>query len=164
LHDEISIDHFANPDKTPCFVCSWHRRKRLFDLTRQLDCNKLALGHHMDDAIETVMMNMIYHGSISSLPAKLKMFNGRVYLIRPLIELMQKEMLHIAQLKGYPKLKKECPYNDATRRTSMRRLIDGIEDMNHLARKNLFRSMGNINSEYLPGGMLLEDPDVAPEI
>lgn len=152
-HVEMSVDLFSSTDKTPCFVCSWHRRKRLFDLTRELNCNKLALGHHMDDAIETMLMNMIYHGSVSSLPAKLKMFNGRVYLIRPLIEFTQREMLHIAFIKGYPRLKRECPYNDATRRNSIRNLVDGIESLNMLARKNLFRSMGKINFEYLPHGL-----------
>lgn len=153
-HEEISVNLFSNPDKAPCFVCSWHRRKRLFDLTSELDCNKLALGHHMDDAIETMLMNMIYHGSVSSLPASLKMFNGRVHLIRPLIEFTQREMLHIAAIKGYPQLKRVCPYNDVTRRTTIRNLVDEIESLNGLARKNIFRSMGNINVEYLPGGLL----------
>jgi tRNA(Ile)-lysidine synthase TilS/MesJ len=81
------------------------------------------------------------------------MFNGRVYLIRPLIEFTQREMLHIAAIKGYPQLKQVCPYNDATRRTTIRNLVDNIEGLNGLARKNIFRSMGNINIEYLPNGL-----------
>lgn len=154
-HEEISVNIFSDPDKTPCFVCSWYRRKRLFELTRELNCNKLAFGHHMDDAIETMLMNMIYHGSVSSLPANLKMFNGRVYLIRPLIEFTQREMLHISAIKGYPQLKQVCPYNDATRRTTIRNLVDIIEGLNGLARKNIFRSMENINFEYLPNGLMI---------
>ena len=70
----IEPDLEKDPSKSVCFVCSWHRRKVLFDLTRELNFNKLALGHHRNDAIETLLMNMIYHGSVSSLPYSLKMF------------------------------------------------------------------------------------------
>jgi tRNA 2-thiocytidine biosynthesis protein TtcA len=163
INDNISVDLFLNPQKAPCFVCSWYRRKRLFDLTRELNCNKLALGHHMDDALETMLMNMIYHGTISSLPAKLKMFNGRVYLIRPLIELMQKEMVHIAAMRGYPQLKKPCPYDDKTRRNTMRELVNKLESLNPLARKNMFRSMDNVFQEYLPSGLSGDDHSVSAE-
>ena len=76
-----------DPSKTACFICSWHRRKELFKLTKELNCNKLALGHHRNDAIETLLMNMIYHGSISSLPYTLDMFEGRIRLIRPMMDL-----------------------------------------------------------------------------
>jgi tRNA 2-thiocytidine biosynthesis protein TtcA len=74
----IEPDLEKDTSKNACFVCSWHRRKKLFDLTRELDFNKLALGHHRNDALETLLMNMIYHGSISSLPYSLVMFGGRV--------------------------------------------------------------------------------------
>jgi len=54
--ENVSIDINANPEKSKCFVCSWYRRKKLFDLTRKYHCNKLALGHHLDDAIETLLI------------------------------------------------------------------------------------------------------------
>lgn len=149
-YEEISVDLFADPKKAPCFVCSWHRRKRLFELTKELNCNKLALGHHMDDALETLMMNMIYHGSISSLPASLTMFGGRMKLIRPLIELTNHEMLEVSKVRCYPKLKDECPFGDKTKRTGVRRLMDDMGEMNKNARKNMFRSMSNFFDEYLP--------------
>jgi tRNA(Ile)-lysidine synthase TilS/MesJ len=145
------VDINANPKKAPCFVCSWHRRKRLFELTKELKCNKLALGHHMDDALETLLMNMIYHGSISSMPASLKMFGGRMQLIRPLIELTNQEMLDVANERAYPKLKNICPYGDDTKRSGVKALIESMASMNQHARKNLFRSMSSIFSEYLPG-------------
>jgi tRNA(Ile)-lysidine synthetase-like protein len=148
--EEISIDRTLNPGKSACFVCSWHRRKRLFELTKKYNCNKLALGHHLDDAIETLLINMVYHGSISSLPQKLKMFNGRINLIRPLIELTQEDMLKIASLRKYPALKNECPYNDQTRRMQMRQMVLKFAEMNRLAKKNIFRSMSNIYEEYIP--------------
>lgn len=149
-YEKLSVNLLANPKKAPCFVCSWHRRKRIFELTKQLNCNKLALGHHMDDAIETLLMNMIYHGSISSMPPKLTLFEGRLQLIRPLIELTNEEIQIMAKVRQYPKLKGECPYGDETRRYDVRNLVTSMVQMNKHARKNLFRSMGNIFSEYLP--------------
>jgi tRNA(Ile)-lysidine synthetase-like protein len=149
-YDEISVDVNADPKKAPCFVCSWHRRKRLFELTKELNCCKLALGHHMDDALETLMMNMIYHGSISSMPASLKMFGGRMNLIRPLIELTNNEMIEMSRIRKYPKLKDECPYGDKTKRGKVRKLIEDMSEINKNARKNMFRSMDNLFAEYLP--------------
>jgi len=150
FYEEISVDLTKDPKKAPCFICSWHRRKRLFELTKELKCNKLALGHHLDDVLETLMMNMIYHGSISSMPATLKMFGGRMHLIRPLIELTNAEMLEIALEREYPKLKDQCPYGDDTKRSEVKSLISSMGNMNKHARKNVFRSMGNIFPEYLP--------------
>lgn len=151
--EELSVNLTENPKKAPCFVCSWHRRKRLFELTRELQCNKLALGHHLDDAIETLLMNMVYHGSVSSLPAKLKMFDGRMYLIRPMIELTNGEMVTISELRHYPKLKSQCPYGDDTKRSKARELVEQMNALNPHARKNIFRSMGKIIPEYLPNGL-----------
>lgn len=148
--EEMSVNLTADPKKAPCFVCSWHRRKRLFELTKKLNCNKLALGHHMDDALETLMMNMIYHGSISSLPASLTMFEGRMRLIRPLIELSNNEMVEVARERQYPILKEHCPYGDDTKRSEVRNLIDCMNNMHIHARKNVFRSMSNSFPEYLP--------------
>ena len=65
---EITVDYNPNNRKPACFICSWKRRKMLFSTTRENNCNKLALGHHLDDAIETLLMNMINHSSISSIP------------------------------------------------------------------------------------------------
>jgi tRNA 2-thiocytidine biosynthesis protein TtcA len=147
--ETLNIDLTANPKKGPCFVCSWHRRKRLFELTKELNCNKLALGHYADDAIETLMMNMMYHGSISSMPARLKMFDGRIYLIRPLIEIFQKDMKQIARERGYPLQTKECPYNNDTKRIFIREMIEKLNGIHSNAGKNILRSMDNIFPEYL---------------
>jgi len=85
--------------KAPCFVCSWHRRKALFRYAKEHGFQKLALGHHMDDAVETLLINMAYHGNISSLPAKLSMFDGVINLIRPLILLTDKDSREFANIK-----------------------------------------------------------------
>jgi tRNA(Ile)-lysidine synthase TilS/MesJ len=148
--EEIEVDLTADPKKAPCFVCSWHRRKRIFELSKELACNKVALGHHKDDAIQTLLMNLIYHGSISSLPQKLSMFGGRIHLIRPLLFIPEKELTHYATLRSFQKQEKSCPYDDKTRRESIKEIIRQFDHLNKDARRNIFLAMDNIYEEYLP--------------
>ncbi|MGQ1785236.1 tRNA lysidine(34) synthetase [Saccharicrinis sp. GN24d3] len=138
------------PDKKPCFTCSWNRRKELFDFAQKTGFKKVAFGHHLDDAIETLMMNMLMHGNISSIPGKLSMFDGNIEVIRPLILLTNNEMKEYARIKQFVSLKKECPYEDHTLRNTTRQMINQFEKLNPQAKINLFKSMGNIDEEYLP--------------
>jgi len=136
--------------KSPCFVCSWNRRKALFNYTNDNGFQKLALGHHLDDAVETLVINMAYHGNIASMPGKLNMFDGTFHLIRPLILLTNKDTSEFANIRNYPPLKQPCPFEDTTKRTTARKLIQQLENIHPKARLNLFKSMGNIDAEYLP--------------
>lgn len=136
--------------ESPCFFCSWTRRKELFNLSKELGCNKIATGHHLDDALETLLMNMVYHGSISSLPAKFTMFEGRIEFIRPMIEVLEEKLVEYASIKQYPKLKTECPFDYETKRKTLRKVIDQIEGIHGQAKINMFRSMSKICGEYLP--------------
>ncbi len=136
--------------KGPCFVCSWHRRKALFSFAKNNGFNKLALGHHLDDAVETLLINMAYHGNISSLPGKLSMFDGVLQLIRPLILLTDKDTHEFAHIRNFPELKQPCPYEDKTKRHTAKQLIKQLETIHPKAKFNLFNSMRNIDEEYLP--------------
>lgn len=145
----FSINLEENTKKGACFVCSWHRRKAIFNATLEFDCNKLAFGHHMDDALETLFMNMIYHGSISSMPYSLTMFEGRVKLIRPLLELSNEELEKYAVMRGYTRELKICPYSNSKRK-EVALLLEQVNHQHKHARKNMFRALSNICSEYLP--------------
>jgi tRNA 2-thiocytidine biosynthesis protein TtcA len=158
--EEIEVDLTVDPKKAPCFVCAWNRRKRIFELSKKLDCNKVALGHHKDDAIQTVLLNMIFHGSYSSLPQKLSMFEGRIRLIRPLLFIPEKELTYYATLRTFKKHEKTCPYDDATRRESIKELIRQMDRLNRNARRNIFNAMDNIYNEYLPD--IKKDSKISP--
>jgi tRNA(Ile)-lysidine synthase TilS/MesJ len=136
--------------KSHCFVCSWNRRKTLFTYAEKNGFQKLALGHHLDDAIETLLINMAYHGNIASIPGKLSMFDGKLNVIRPLILTTNKDTSEFARIRKYPDLKEQCPYEDITKRTTARNLIEQLEEIHPKAKFNLFNSMNNIDEEYLP--------------
>lgn len=143
-------DLTKDPSKTACFICSWQRRKELFNLTKELNCNKLALGHHRNDAIETLLMNMIYHGSISSLPYSLKMFEGRIQLIRPMMDLDERMLEEYASLNDLVKVEKSCPNENSTQRESITQLLKQVEELHGQGPYNIFKSMDKISEEYLP--------------
>jgi tRNA(Ile)-lysidine synthase TilS/MesJ len=151
IYRTIEPDLDKDPSKTACFICSWSRRKELFNLTKELKCNKLALGHHRNDAIETLLLNMIYHGSISSLPYSLLMFEGRVQLIRPLMDLDERMLEEYADLNQLVRIEKSCPHEDSTQRESIAQLIKQIELIHGKGPFNMFKSMDKIFEEYLPG-------------
>ena len=148
--EEIEVDLSIDTKKSPCFICSWNRRKKIFEKTRKLDCNKVALGHHKDDAIQTVLLNMIYHGSISSLPQVLSMFDGRILLIRPLLQIPENELTYYANMRTFKKQEKSCPYEGTTKREEIKGLVRQLDKLYPNARRNIFSAMDNIYSEYLP--------------
>lgn len=149
-HRTIEPDLEKDPSKNTCFKCSWNRRKELFNLTRELNCNKLALGHHRNDAVETLLLNMIYHGSISSLPYSLNMFEGRMQLIRPMLDLDESMLDEYAGLRLLVQVEKSCPHEDRTQREKIAQLIRKVEELHGLGPFNIFKSMNKVFEEYLP--------------
>lgn len=147
---ELEADLTFDESKSKCFVCSWHRRKALFNFAEEMNCGKLAFGHHMDDAIETLFMNMIYNGIMSSLPPALSMFSGSLRVIRPLILLEKKEIDLYAEIRGFPTELKRCPYGDDTARIRARKMIARMTSSDSAMKKSIFRSMSNVHGEYLP--------------
>ena len=150
-HKELSKPGLLEEsDKPVCFLCSWNRRKVLLDTANALGAKKLALGHHMDDAIETLLMSMSFQGAICSMPVSLQMFKGKMQIIRPMIYLKNKEVQEYANMQGFKKLVKECPYQDSTKRDEIRKVINGLEKLYPDVRHNLFNSMKNVKEGYLP--------------
>lgn len=147
---KTEVDLFKDPKKQPCFTCSWFRRKKLFEVARENGCNVLALGHHRDDAVETLLLNMIYHGSISSLPESLNMFENTFRLIRPLLHLQEEEIARYATIQKMPEMEKNCPHENDTRRADVKKLVKNIKNLNARGDLNIFRSMGKIFEDYLP--------------
>ena len=127
--------------KPPCFLCSWYRRKAVFNLAQELGCNKIALGHHQDDLLHTCLMNQFYQGRFDTMPALLKMRKMPLSIIRPLCMVEEQDIRRYAELRGYEKQVKLCPYETASHRDDMRRLFDQIQQMNPEARHSLWNAI-----------------------
>ena len=131
--------------KQPCFLCSWNRRKLLFNLAQELGCNKIALGHHQDDLIHTALMNLTFQGRFGTMPARLKMRKMPLAIIRPLCMIEEQDIKTYAELQGYQKQQKLCPYETGSHRTDIKRLYDAIEQMNPEARYSIWRALESDN-------------------
>jgi len=136
--------------KTPCFICSHTRRKLIFEMAAKMNCNKLAFGHHMDDAVETLLMNMMYQSNISSIPAKVSMFDGKFDLIRPLIKVRDKETKQYSEIFNYPKMKSLCAFEDKTKRKVANQIMELMEKNYNNSISSIFASMQNVDKDYLP--------------
>ncbi len=135
--------------ENPCFLCSWERRKRLFYLAQHLKCNKIALGHHKDDIIETLLLNIFYSAEISTMLPLQTLFKGKITLIRPLALIEEKKIERFAREMKLPFGPGGCPVSGKTKRKEVKELIETLEKKNRKIRGNIFRSLSNIKMEYL---------------
>ena len=124
-----------------CFLCSWQRRKQMFNLAQELGCNKIALGHHQDDLLTTALMNLFFQSRFETMPACLQMDKMPLQIIRPLCLVAEADISRYAELRGYEKLEKLCPYEDDTQRTAMRQLLDNVIAANPEARHSLWSAL-----------------------
>ena len=145
-----SFDESTDRRKTKCFLCSWNRRKAIFTYARDNGFTKVALGHHQDDIITTLLMNMTFEGSIQTMPPALKMDNYPLTMIRPLCLVPERLISDLAGMLGFQKQKALCPYEEKTRRADMTGIMRQLEEMNPEARYSLWRAMSNIKTEMLP--------------
>lgn len=132
-----------------CFLCSRNRRSQLFDLAREKGYNKIALGHHKDDLIETFMLNAIYSGNISTMLPKQDLFNGTLSIVRPMTYLEKTEVCEIAAGLKLEVVKNLCPLSDDTRREKVRSLLQTLYQDEPTAKNSLFAALSNVRTDYL---------------
>ena len=132
-----------------CFWCSWHRRKALFSMMGEMGCSKLALGHHMDDIIETMLLNLLFNGEIGTMKPCQEMFKGRFTIIRPLAYVQEKELRRLAVKLDLPVIKSQCVNGERSKRRLVKGMISEVEHHNRNVKKNIFRSLQRVREEYL---------------
>ena len=140
-HSSLSTLHSSLKQKPACFLCSWQRRKQLFNLAQSLGCNKIALGHHLDDILHTALMNLTFQGHFSTMPALLKLRKMPLTIIRPLCMVSEADIAAYAEQQGYRKQLKQCPYERETHRTSAKELLNQMQQLNPEARFSLWNAL-----------------------
>lgn len=127
--------------KPACFLCSWNRRKIMFNLAQELGFNKIALGHHQDDLLNTTLMNLFYQGRFDTMPALLRMRKMPIAIIRPLCMVEEADIKRYAELRGYEKQEKVCPFEHDTNRTAMDNLFKKIERLSPDVRHSMWNAL-----------------------
>jgi len=145
---------------SPCYLCARMRRGNLYALALELGCNKIALGHHFNDVIETLLLNILYNGRFSGMLPKLKSDNfPGMELIRPLYYVKEKDIISFQKYNNLEFLDCACQVTkkDIGKRKEIKELISKLVEINENADINIFRSMENVNLNTLLGWEYLEE-------
>lgn len=144
-------------EKSPCYLCARMRRGYLYNEAQKLGCNKIALGHHFDDVIETILLSMFYSGEIKTMMPKLHSdhFKG-LELIRPLYLVKEKDIQSWANYNALEFINCACKFTEenqeqASKRLEMKKLIENLRKTNQYIEKNIFKSVENINLTQIIG-------------
>ena len=145
---ETPIFKVADNTENPCYLCAKMRRGYLYDYAKRLGCNKIALGHHFDDVIETVLLNMIYTGQFSSMMPKLHSDNFEdMELIRPLYFIREKDIINFSKYNELEFLDCACSVTrkNSGKRKEIKKLIENLNSLYKDAEKGIYRSTCNVN-------------------
>ncbi|MDZ7724403.1 MAG: ATP-binding protein [candidate division KSB1 bacterium] len=149
---KTEIGPFSHSDanrENPCFLCTRRRRKIIFETADKFGCNKIAWGHHKDDMIETLLLNMFYNREISTMPPRLEVFHGKFQILRPLMYIEEELLKKHVKERGLPVFDQECPSDGHTKRQYAKDLIKQIEQEIPGVRENIFNSMKRVEMDYL---------------
>ncbi len=136
--------------KTYCSLCSRLRRGILYDTAVELGATKIALGHHRDDIIETLLLNLFYSGQIKAMPPILKSDDGRNTVIRPLAYCAEEDLAELSDLLAFPVLPCGlCGSQDNAHRQKIKRLLGALHEDNPTVKGNLFAALGNVRATHL---------------
>ena len=143
---------FKENPENPCFLCAKMRRGVLYKKVEELGCNKLALGHHFDDVIETTMINMFYAGTAKTMIPNVKSTSGKISLIRPMIYIKESEIINYTKRNGIKSMSCGCPVEGEktdSKRAELKNLLQTLEITNPNIKQSIFNSMRNINLDYV---------------
>jgi len=145
-----TVVRVTNEGKSYCGACSRLRRGILYTTAAELGCNKIALGHHRDDALETLLLNLFYGGKMQAMPARYTTDDGRFVVIRPLVECAEADIIAYAQTAAYPILPCNlCGSQDGLRRVKMGELLASLEADSPNVRAVMLNALRNINPSHL---------------
>ncbi len=157
VYESDIFDAVDTVDKNPCYLCARMRRGHLYSKAKELGCNKIALGHHYDDVIETILMGMLYGAQVQTMMPKLHSTNFEgMELIRPLYLIRQDDIIAWQRYNGLHFLQCACHFTEtcdscsvdgtsASKRLETRNLIAELKKVNPYVESNIFRSVENVN-------------------
>ncbi len=132
-----------------CFWCSWNRRKALFKAAERLKCKKVAFGHHKDDIVETILLNLFFHGEISAMAPYQELFKGKIVIIRPLAYVEEDMIRKFAREVKLQNQDCVCPNSLISQRTKVGKIIKDLGKSCPEIKTNIFKSLKRIKQDYL---------------
>ncbi|MCA9567640.1 MAG: tRNA 2-thiocytidine(32) synthetase TtcA [Myxococcales bacterium] len=142
-------------EKTPegkayCSMCSRLRRGILYDAAQDLGCTKIALGHHRDDVVETLLLNLFYSGQLKAMPPRLVSDDARNVVIRPLVYCDEADIVTFAEEQAFPVLPCTlCGTQEGLQRVAIKRLLGDLHARNPKVKGNVFAALANVKPSHL---------------
>lgn len=144
---EIVFD--IRKEKNPCSLCANLRRGALNSTARELGCNKVALGHHKDDAVETFLMSMFYEGRVNCFSPKTYMDKQGLTIIRPMVYIDEHMTKRATKEFNYPVIENPCPANGNTKRQEIKELLSKLNTNIPNVKRNLFGALNNTDKLFI---------------
>ena len=165
-HHMEPTDHYGiikekrRPDSSYCSICARLKRGVLYTLAQRHGCNKLALGHHMDDFIETLLLNQFFVGSLKAMAPRMLADNGVTTVIRPLVYVEEKEIIPFSRQNRFPVVCCCCPVCGTAdlQRKRMKQLLTELEKENRFVKRSLLRALANVQPRHLLDPLLRKEP------
>ncbi len=154
VHTRIgeTMDDLLGADDTPCSLCARFRRGVLYRVATEVGASKIALGHHADDFIETLLLNLFFAGSLKAMPARLVSDDGRHTVIRPLVHVLESEARAYAKDCGLPIVGCCCPAcgDLSFQRQRIKRMLLDLEGEYPDIKNSMLKALGNVVESHLP--------------
>jgi len=148
---EVNIlERVKENQKMSCYWCSTQRRTELINYAIKNGFNKIALGHHLDDILETLLMNMLNKGEFSTMIPRLQYENYPITIIRPLCYISEQRLIDHAVETGYAGFTCTCEYQENSDRKLARKKLEELTDGDLIKKEHLFSALKNIQTDYLP--------------
>ena len=146
-----TIEDLLDADATPCSLCARFRRGVLYRLADQVGATKIALGHHLDDFVETLLLNLFFAGTLKAMPARLTSDNGQHLVIRPLVGVTESEARSYAREQQLPIISCCCPAcgDLGLQRQRVKRLIAELEIEHPEVKSSMIRALANVAGRHL---------------
>ena len=145
------IEEKRRPGSSYCSICARLKRGVLYTVAQRLGCNKLALGHHLDDFVETLLLNQFFVGSLKAMAAKMLADNGHTTVIRPLVYVPEEDIVAFARDNAFPQVGGCCPARDVAdmKRQRMKALLKELEKEYPFVKSSLLNALGNVHPRHL---------------
>jgi tRNA 2-thiocytidine biosynthesis protein TtcA len=153
------LEKKLNPRQNRCSLCSRLRRGALYGLAPELGCNKIALGHHSDDLVETLLLNLFFTGQIKTMPPLLRSDDGRNTVIRPLVYVAEEDIAVYAREKAFPVCGCGCPACgdlDNPQRRSLKEVLGKMEESHPGLKRSVLMATKNVAVSHLLDRLFLE--------
>ena len=147
------VSNKMSPD-SPCFLCAKMRRGILYKELERLGFNKIALGHHFDDVIETTLINIFYGGTVKTMLPMINSESGNLKLIRPMVYVLEADIIEFTKTNNIRAMSCGCAVEQDrvnSKRKEIKRLLKDLEEKNPGIKRRIFSSMKNVNLDYVYG-------------